>query len=210
MKKLIHWSRRIAILVGLALIIALPVAVTIHFFFLSSHIRTPAKSVAKTRVLYGPNAAAASYGIPIRLNIPEIKVDAAVDPLGVATGGAMAAPAGPKTVGWYRFGPHPGMPGSAVIDGHYGRWKDGEGSVFDNLDKLQVGDDMSIVDENGVTVTFEVRELRSLDPKTDTTNIFQSDINDHKPHLNLITCEGVWEKKTKSYSKRLVVFADKV
>jgi hypothetical protein len=29
-----------------------------------------------------------------------------------------------------------------------------------------------------------------------------------KAHLNLITCDGVWDVTKKSYSKRLVVFAD--
>jgi hypothetical protein len=29
-----------------------------------------------------------------------------------------------------------------------------------------------------------------------------------KVHLNLITCGGVWDKVGKSYSNRIVVFAD--
>jgi hypothetical protein len=34
--------------------------------------------------------------------------------------------------------------------------------------------------------------------------------NDGGAHLNLITCAGEWNKGKKSYSERLVVFADKV
>lgn len=31
---------------------------------------------------------------------------------------------------------------------------------------------------------------------------------DDGSHLNLITCDGVWDGVEKSYSKRLVIFAD--
>ncbi|MFZ2299818.1 MAG: class F sortase [Candidatus Moraniibacteriota bacterium] len=52
-----------------------------------------------------------------------------------------------------------------------------------------------------------VRESRSFDPDADALDVFSSD--DGKAHLNLITCEGVWDKASKRYSKRLVVFTDK-
>lgn len=52
-----------------------------------------------------------------------------------------------------------------------------------------------------------VRELRTYGPKDDVTNVFNS--SDGQAHLNLITCEGIWDKASKSYSKRLVIFTDK-
>jgi hypothetical protein len=36
-------------------------------------------------------------------------------------------------------------------------------------------------------------------------DVFNGDNGDH---LNLITCDGIWDADEKSYSKRLVVFAD--
>jgi LPXTG-site transpeptidase (sortase) family protein len=143
----------------------------------------------------------------MRLVIPEINVDAAVYPIGVTQDGALEAPDAPETVGWYKSGPFPGRPGSAVIDGHYGRWADGEGSVFDNLYKLKRGDSLYIKDQKGAITSFLVREIRVFDSQADATSVFVS--NDGLTHLNLITCAGTWNNDTKSYPKRLVVFTDK-
>jgi LPXTG-site transpeptidase (sortase) family protein len=79
--------------------------------------------------------------------------------------------------------------------------------VFNNLSRLQQGDKIYFVDEKGATVTFVVREIRTYDPAADASGVFGS--NDGKAHLNLITCDGVWNDSSKQYSKRLVVFADK-
>ena len=147
------------------------------------------------------------FGLPVRLKIPKINVDAEIDPMGTTPSGAMEIPSGPKNVGWYKSGPHPGDSGSAVIDGHYGRWKNGEGSVFDDLNNLEKGDILYVEDENGMATSFVVRESRKYDPNADASDVFES--SDGKSHLNLITCEGTWNKDSKSYSQRLVVFADK-
>ena len=79
--------------------------------------------------------------------------------------------------------------------------------MFDNLYKLTPGDKIYVEDEKGATTTFVVRESQKYNPNADALKVFIS--NDGKSHLNLITCEGVWDKVFKSYSKRLVVFADK-
>lgn len=98
-------------------------------------------------------------GLPIRLKIPNINIDAALRPVGLTRDGAMEAPKGPDDVVWYEPGPRPGEIGSAVIAGHYGRWKIGRGSVFDNLSKLKPGDNIYVNDEKGARITFVVREL---------------------------------------------------
>ncbi|MDO8593243.1 MAG: class F sortase [bacterium] len=144
---------------------------------------------------------------PIRLKIPKINVDAAVEYVGLTSQGAMDVPKGPSDVAWFKLGAHPGDNGSAVIAGHYGRWKNGKGSVFDNLNKLRQGDKLYIEDEKGIIISFVVRESRRYDPKADASDVFNS--NDGGSHLNLIACDGVWDKAAKSYSKRLIVFADK-
>jgi len=144
---------------------------------------------------------------PVRLKIPGINVDAPLRPVGLDSAGAMEAPKGPDDVVWFEPGPYPGEEGSAVIAGHYGHWKNGSGSVFDNLNKLSKGDKIYIEDGKGATITFVVRESRSYDPNADAGDVFDS--NDGKSHLNLITCEGIWNKDSKSYSQRRVVFADK-
>lgn len=147
-----------------------------------------------------------NFGLPARLEIPNINVDASIEYVGITPEGEMGVPKGPVNAAWFNLGPRPGEIGSAVIAGHYG-WKDNKDSVFDNLHKLVKGDKIYIEDDQGWTISFVVRESRSYDPKADSSNVFFS--SDGKSHLNLVTCEGVWDGVSKSYSKRLVVFADK-
>lgn len=146
-------------------------------------------------------------GLPVRLKIPSIKVDAAFEYVGVTAAGLMDIPKGPDEVGWYELGPRPGERGSAVIAGHYGTWRNGQGSVFDDLNELKPGDKVFIEDDGGKTIPFVVRESREYDPSADSAEVFFSD--DGKSHLNLITCEGAWNKDSKSYSKRRVIFAER-
>ncbi|MDP3882437.1 MAG: class F sortase [Candidatus Staskawiczbacteria bacterium] len=148
----------------------------------------------------------ASLGIS-RLKIPTINVDALIEPMGVTQDGAMEAPSSAQYVGWYAFGPRPGENGSAVLAGHYGRWKSGDVSVFDNLHTLKPGDKLYVQDKDGITITFIVRQLRTYDKNDDTSEIFISD--DGVSHLNIITCAGVYNETLKTYSDRLVVFTDK-
>ncbi|RJQ23141.1 class F sortase [Candidatus Parcubacteria bacterium] len=147
-----------------------------------------------------------SIGRPVRLIISKIKVDAVVIYVGMTSQGAMDAPKGPNEVAWFNLGPRPGEIGSAVISGHYG-WKNNIPAVFDNLNKLQKGDKLSIKDEKDTLTTFVVREIRILGENDDASPVFGS--SDNGAHLNLITCGGVWDKTKKSYSKRLILFTDK-
>lgn len=149
----------------------------------------------------------AVVALPVRLKIPAIKVDAAVIEVGLDADGAMDAPEGPGDVAWYKLGPRPGEKGSAVLAGHFG-WKNNIPAVFDELSKLKNGDKIYVENDDGTVATFSVRESRLFGEKGNAAEVFTS--NDGTAHLNLITCEGVWNKETKSYSQRLVVFADKV
>jgi LPXTG-site transpeptidase (sortase) family protein len=146
-----------------------------------------------------------SSTLPVRLLIPKIKVDAAVEYLGLTSSGAMDVPKGPSDVAWFDLGPRPGEIGDAVIAGHYG-WKDNIPASFDNLSKLKIGDEIYVEDYSGATTTFIVKEIGNFDKNADSANVFDS--SDGKAHLNLVTCEGIWNAAEKSYSDRLVVFTD--
>jgi len=144
--------------------------------------------------------------LPVRLKIPKINLDASIEYVGLTSDGAMDVPKSPVNVAWYELGPRPGDIGSAVIAGHVG-WKDGLQATFDTVATLRKGDKIYVEDADGATITFVVREQRMFDLGQDATSIF--DARDGKAHLNLIACVGVWDEATKTYSKRLVVFADK-
>lgn len=146
-------------------------------------------------------------GLPARLKIPKINVDAVLDHVGLTPNGDLDAPKDPANAAWYDQGPRPGDSGNAIIDGHFG-YKSNQPAVFDDLHTLRTGDSLHVIDDKGVATYFVVRELRSYDPNEDTSDVFRP--SDGKAHLNLITCKGSWDKKLRAYSARLVVFADKI
>jgi LPXTG-site transpeptidase (sortase) family protein len=170
----------------------------------------PKKSVVKKTISHLPAATKMiknNYpGFPIRLKIPSINIDVPIEYVGVTKSGTMDIPKNTDDVGWFQLGKRPGEIGNAVIAGHYGLYA-GKPSVFDNIHDLKIGDEIFIEDDKGATISFVVRESRSFNPDADATIVFSSD--DEKSHLNLITCEGTWNKDVKSYSQRLVVFTDK-
>jgi LPXTG-site transpeptidase (sortase) family protein len=146
------------------------------------------------------------HGLPVRLKIPVIAVDSAIEDALITPDGRMDVPVGSKNVAWFALGPKPGNAGSAVIGGHFGM-SNGVPFVFYNLDKLKVGDKIHIVDDQNNTITFVVRSVALFDRAADATSVFAS--KDGLAHLNLITCEGVWNKINGGYPERRVVFTDK-
>lgn len=148
----------------------------------------------------------AGFGLPVRLRIPKIGLDAAIRHVGLTPEGAVDVPKNQDEAAWFDLSPLPGERGSAIITGHYG-WKGGKPSVFDDLHKLRKGDRVQVEDDGGMTVNFVMRENRRYDPDAEAPRVFDS--GDDKAHLNLITCEGNWDEATGSYSKRLVIFTDR-
>lgn len=146
-------------------------------------------------------------GLPIRLKVPIIGVDSAIEDALITPDGRMDVPAGSVNVAWFALGPNPGQEGSAVIGGHFGI-RNGVPFVFYNLDKLKIGDKIYIEDDKGDTLAFQVRTIKLFDRNADATTVFTSD--DGKAHLNLITCEGIWNQVNGAYPSRRVVFTDAI
>jgi sortase A len=146
----------------------------------------------------------AKPGVPLRLKIPKINVDAAIDHVGLTSTGDLDVPKSFSSTGWYKGGVRPGEAGSAVIDGHF---INGEPAVFNNLQNLQKGDELYVEDESGSLIKFIVRGSRLYLPNENAAAVFYSD--DGKERLNLITCQGTWDRHQQDYTTRLVVFADK-
>ncbi|MGN6607709.1 MAG: sortase domain-containing protein, partial [Jatrophihabitans sp.] len=80
----------------------------------------------------------AGVGVPVRLRIPSIGVDATVMRLGRDASGAMQTPPEWQVPGWYADGPRPGQVGPAVIVGHVDSV--GGPAVFFRLPELRIGD----------------------------------------------------------------------
>lgn len=146
-------------------------------------------------------------GEPIRLTIAGISLSSAVEAVSLADDGSMAVPEEPDNVAWYSPGPRPGETGSAVLAGHVD-WFGGRSAAFADLNRLQPGDRIEVQDSRGATVAFAVREARLYGAEAEATEVFVSD--DGLSHLNLITCDGVWDRQAGQYTERLVVFSDRV
>ncbi len=199
--------RRLILIIGVPLVAACLTFMILHIFApawrsYEEPVKTDITVSASSEVT---KIAAVAIEPPVRLEIPSIKIDAIIYGAGLTSTGDMDISENPDEVAWYRLGPKPGEIGSAVIAGHYG-WKDGHGSIFNNLHTLVKGDEISVYDQKGVKKTFVVQATQIYDPQADATKVFTS--TDKKAHLNLVTCEGTWVNNKDSYSNRLVVFTD--
>ena len=140
--------------------------------------------------------------MPLRLKIPAIGLDAAVESVAKTAAGQMDVPKNVWNVAWYNLGSLPGAQGNAVISGHYDDTKGP--TVFYKLGKLKVGDSVVVTNGGGVDLTFKVvsKESYLLD-KAPLNRIFGFDL---ERDLNLITCSGAWNSKAHTYNQRLVVY----
>jgi len=179
-----------------ALLLVLLAARSIHQYYSLS----PAvENVVTGKILAKP-------GLPKQLIIPSININVTIDYVGLTPDGAMDIKPNPEVVGWYMLGARPGDEGSAVVAGHYGWGKNGNPAIFNDIQYLKKGDEISVIDQEDESFVFVVREIRKYSPEADASAVFQS--SDGSSHLNLITCDGDWENDKQSYSERLVVFTD--
>lgn len=207
-KKLVRRTLRYGLVfVGLPLVVACLTFMILHICAsaLRGYEAPPKACISAPDASKMVSLAVAPVGPPVRLEITTIKLDAIIYGSGLTSTGDMDISENPDEAAWYRLGSKPGETGSAVIAGHYG-WKNGHGSVFNNLHRLVKGDEISVYDQKGVKKTFVVQTTQIYDPQADATKVFTS--TDKKAHLNLITCEGTWVTSKDSYSNRLVVFTD--
>lgn len=142
-------------------------------------------------------------GAPINLRIPKIGVDAPVESVGLDPDGAMGSPSNPFWTAWFDLGVLPGEPGNAVIDGHLD-WVTVGAAVFWNLRKLVPGDRVEVEMPGKRILTFDVSHSASY--PYDNAPLHQIFGAATTPNLNLITCNGIFDRTTRNYNQRLVVY----
>ncbi|NWJ96551.1 MAG: class F sortase [Chloroflexi bacterium] len=142
--------------------------------------------------------------IPRKIKIPAINVDTFVEKVGVTRDGNMDVPQNIWNVGWFGEGGYkPGSPGNAVIAGHLDA--PSTRAVFWDLDKLKRGDKIILSDLTGRSLTFEVTNSHIY--PYNAAPLMAIFGPSPEPHLNLITCGGIFDPTTYNYNKRLVVFS---
>jgi hypothetical protein len=151
-----------------------------------------------------PTVLAASR--PVRVQIPSIGVDSELMDLGVQDDGTLEVPATGFPAGWFTGAPTPGERGPAVIAGHVD-WG-GSPGVFYDLRDVAMGDEVSVLREDGGTAVFRVVEVGQYPKDEFPTAAVYGDL-DHAG-LRLITCGGDFDAAARSYLDNTVVFADLV
>ncbi|MGY1652914.1 class F sortase [Geodermatophilus sp. SYSU D01119] len=142
---------------------------------------------------------------PVRLEVPARGLDVPVDPVGAAPNGQMAIPDDVDRAGWYRFGPAPGAPGSAVVAGHVDDVEQGLGALA-ALRAAEPGDEVLVTDAAGTVTRWRVLGRELLDKGAlPVDDLFR---RDGPPRLTLVTCGGPFLPDVGGYRDNLVVVAE--
>jgi hypothetical protein len=149
-----------------------------------------------------PTAAASNR--PVRVRIDRLGVTATVVPVGVDKAGDVVIPTSVDTVGWYRFGPALGDPGSVVVAGHVDSAEQGDGA-FARLRELEPGDRVVVTGSSGRPATFRVVSREEY-PKA-TIRLDRYFTADGPSRLTLMTCGGPFDRRTGHYRDNVVVTA---
>ena len=140
--------------------------------------------------------------VPVSLRIPAIGVAVAVSTLGLNPDGTVEVPTDFQKPGWYRLGPSPGQMGSAVILGHVDSYQGP--AVFFRLRSLAAGDPVEVTLADGVVADFVVTSV-AMYPKDQfpSQQVYGSHGN---RALQLVTCGGTFDTRTRSYLSNIVVY----
>lgn len=159
---------------------------------------TPTASVSSSP---SPAVAHIRPGVPERLVIERIGVNAPVDSGGVLSDGTQEVPDDMNRTSWYSGGSKPGQPGNAVIVGH--TWSTGDG-VFDKLARLTVLSRIRLLTSAGER-TYRVRSVGSIPLAEFPDQAAAIYRTTGKSGLVLMTC-GDWNGS--SYDATTVVYAE--
>lgn len=142
---------------------------------------------------------------PVRIAVPRLGVDAAVDAIGVAADGQLSLPDDVHRVGWYRFGPAPGSAGSAVLAGHVDSHAQGLGALAP-LREAAPGDEVQVTDAAGALSRWRVVGRELIDKSAlPLGSLFG---RTGPARLVLLTCGGPFQPELRSYRDNVVVVAE--
>lgn len=146
---------------------------------------------------------------PRYLRIPELKIFSRIKNLGVTSEGAVDAPKNIYDSGWYNGSARPGNSvGSSLILGHVSGWT-GPG-VFKNINKLKEGSRFEIEKGSGEKIYYEVTKAEQIPlAQVDMSKILATEVaGEHD--LKLMTCSGKYNRETKEFEDRFVVYARQI
>lgn len=211
-----HWSR-VAFIV---LIMTIAALLTIGGLWLYDYLKTTASGddmpssetvLTSTVVSEKEPTITEEYTVPAGqprlISIESLNVEAYVQRVGVTPDNEMAAPNNLFFAGWYVNGAVPGEKGVSIINGHAGgRYRDG---VFHRLNELRGGETIRVQMGDKTWRVFEVERVDSYSLDEASTALYEAD-SSIREALHLITCDGVFDDKTQTYDRRVIVVAKRI
>ncbi|MBP6962658.1 class F sortase [Candidatus Saccharibacteria bacterium] len=143
--------------------------------------------------------------LPRVIRIPDLGVYARIKHTGTKNG-AVDAPSNINDVSWFNESAKPGNAiGASLLLGHVSGWT--VSGVFKKLDQLKPGDRFEIEKGSGEKLIYEVTKGEQIPvDQVDMTKILGTEIaGEHD--MKLMTCSGKYNKETKQFEQRYVVYA---
>jgi hypothetical protein len=144
---------------------------------------------------------------PRRVDIDTAGVHARIIERGLDRDGAVRPPPmdSPDTVGWYADGPAPGEEGVALLVGHLDTERGR--AVFHRLPSVRPGDRIGVVRDDGRTAEFTVEDVSIAERADFDPHEVYGARRPGRAELRIITCTGVFDRASGSYTANLVVSA---
>jgi len=147
---------------------------------------------------------------PRQLIIDSLGIDTNILPMSVLASGALDAPKTAWDVGWYNGSALPGAGyGALLIDGHVNDSLDRPG-VFAAIGTLKSGDILKIQRGDGAEFSYNVKLVEQKPTSQVDMNRLLRPATEGKEGVNLITCGGTYNKQTKTYDDRILVYSERV
>ena len=141
---------------------------------------------------------------PKKITISDLGVDSYIQNVGVDQNKEMAVPNNIHVAGWFVDSVHPGEKGLSIIDGHLnGPKQDG---IFINLENIKVGSIITIEFGDGSKKQFETTKVQVVALDQAASVLFSQDPGTAS-QLNLVTCGGNYDSRSRLYDKRVIVYS---
>lgn len=141
--------------------------------------------------------------VPVRLRVPRLGIDSAIDRLSTTAAGELQSPPRWQVAGWFASGARPGENGPAVIAGHVD--SSSGPAVFARLSQVRPGDAVVVTARDGTSSRFVVDRTTVAPRDGFPTAAVYGPTPDSQ--LRLITCDGPYVESSGGYQDNLIVFA---
>jgi LPXTG-site transpeptidase (sortase) family protein len=144
--------------------------------------------------------------MPRILTISSINLTARVSEVGLTNANKIDVPNDASFAGWYNGSAKLNTIGASFLTGHYNGVD--AGGIFDNLNKVNLGDKISIEMGDGAKLNYEVVNIENLPVSQVDMSRALSPSDGVMEGLNIMTCQGSWSAS--GFTHRLTVYSKRV